>query len=281
VLVARYAKFRDVPLLFRLFPDVVGQLFTVADRDNCGGSFADSRFLLRLNFQEFEHGFQYQRIREGQSEADELWTVGRVSLWPHGFYLGTHFEWRVPVDDDSCLSICWFYQHVPQEREPFHQEKIPYWYAPLKDELTGRWITSHVVNQDFVGWVGQGSVADRTLEHLGESDRGVIMLRRRLLEEARKVEQGLDPKGLVRDPAQNACILLPTIGLEAARTGRPMNEFMQAQQRFRQPGRKLGELPFFAHQPEAIRQQWLNAMGLEDSDSPGQNVRTEPVPQRA
>ena len=57
---------------------------------------------LKLNFVEFEHGFQYQRIREGQSEEDELWTVGRVSLWPHGFSPGRHFEWRVPIDDDNC-----------------------------------------------------------------------------------------------------------------------------------------------------------------------------------
>jgi 5,5'-dehydrodivanillate O-demethylase oxygenase subunit len=232
---------------------------------------------LKLNFQEFEHGFQYQRIREGQSEEDELWTVGRVSLWPHGFYLGSHFEWRIPVDDDNCLNICWFYQHVPKEREPFQQEKIPYWYAPLKDERTGRWITSHTVNQDFVGWVGQGSVADRTLEHLGESDRGVILLRRRMLEEARKVQQGLDPKGLIRDPAQNTCVPLPTVGgLEGVRSGRPMAEFIRAQERFRRPGRRLGELPWFAYQPEDIRQQWLNAMGLADVEqTPSENGRAK------
>ena len=26
------------------------------------------------------------------------------------------------------------------------------------------------MNQDFVAWVGQGAIADRTQEHLGESD---------------------------------------------------------------------------------------------------------------
>jgi 5,5'-dehydrodivanillate O-demethylase len=143
------------------------------------------------------------------------------------------------------------------------QDRIPYWWAPLKDEKTGRWITSHTVNQDFVGWVGQGAIADRTKEHLGESDRGIILLRRRMLEEARKVEQGLDPKAILRDPAQNECIPLPTIGLEAVRTGRPIDEFLQGQARFRRPGMKMGELVWFAHQPEEIRQQWLDAMGVE------------------
>ena len=69
---------------------------------------------LKLNFVEFEHGFQYQRVREGQSEQDELWTVGRVSLWPHGFYLGSHFEWRIPVDDENCLNVCWFFSTSPR-----------------------------------------------------------------------------------------------------------------------------------------------------------------------
>ena len=66
----------------------------------------------------------------------------------------------------------------------------------------GRWITSHVMNQDFVAWVGQGTIADRTQEHLGESDRGIILMRQRMLEEAAVVADGGDPKALVRDPEQ-------------------------------------------------------------------------------
>ena len=40
---------------------------------------------LKLGFDEFEYGFQYRRIREGATEQDPLWTVGRVTLWPNGF----------------------------------------------------------------------------------------------------------------------------------------------------------------------------------------------------
>jgi 5,5'-dehydrodivanillate O-demethylase len=217
---------------------------------------------LRLAFKEFDYGFTYHRILEGMAETHERWQVGRVSLWPHGFYLGGHFEWRIPVDDENSLSVCWFYERVPTEMEPFTQERIPYWYAPLKDERTGRWITSHVINQDFVGWVGQGTIADRTQEHLGESDRGIIQLRRRMLEEAARVERGEEPKGLVRDPAQNECIMLPTADLELLRNGQPMAEMLK-QERFRQASRTPGEFNFFAHQPEAIRQQYRHAMGLD------------------
>ena len=63
------------------------------------------------------------------------------------------------------------------------QGAIPTWTSPIKHPSTGRWITSHVINQDIVAWVGQGTIADRTRETLGASDRGVTMLRRRFFVE--------------------------------------------------------------------------------------------------
>ena len=57
-------------------------------------------------------------------------------------------------------------------------------------------------------------LADRTQEHLGESDRGVIMMRKRMLEQAELVARGGEPKAVIRDPAQNACVRLPIIGRE-------------------------------------------------------------------
>ena len=46
-----------------------------------------------------------QARARGPDERDPYWTVGRVALWPNGFYLGNHFEWRVPVDDENTLSV--------------------------------------------------------------------------------------------------------------------------------------------------------------------------------
>src|SRR4051794_10360911 len=78
---------------------------------------------LKIGFDEFEYGFTYRRILEGQSEDDELWTVGRVCLWPNCLFTGGHFEWRVPVDDSTTLSVGWFFDRVPEEMEPFSQDK--------------------------------------------------------------------------------------------------------------------------------------------------------------
>ncbi len=153
---------------------------------------------LKLVFEEFDYGFVYKRVREGQREGDPVWTIGRVTLWPNGFYLGNHFEWRVPIDDENTLSVCWFFMRVPKGREPYVQDKVPTWISPIKD-ANGRWISSHVINQDIIAWVGQGTIADRTKETLGASDLGIAMMRKRLFDEldavaTRRGAEGDDPQ---------------------------------------------------------------------------------------
>jgi 5,5'-dehydrodivanillate O-demethylase len=235
-----------------------------------GGADGRSPAHLKVGFEEFEYGFTYRRILEGQSEQDELWTVGRCCLWPNCLFTGGHFEWRVPIDDGNMLSVGWFFDRVPNEMEPYRQDRIPYWYSPIKDALTDRWITSHIMNQDFVAWVGQGMVADRSQEHLGESDRGVIMMRRRILEDAERVARGEEPKGVIRDPEQNRCVRLPIIGRDFFVNGSSNVESETSRQRT--PGLPLRrEFPFLVGQPEEVRAAYRRAMGLPD---PGVDARS-------
>jgi 5,5'-dehydrodivanillate O-demethylase oxygenase subunit len=227
---------------------------------------------LRVGFDEFEHGFTYRRILEGQPEDDELWTVGRTCLWPNCLFTGAHFEWRVPIDDANTLSVGWFFDRVPTDMEPFSQERIPYWHGAISDPATGRLITSHVMNQDFIAWTGQGAIADRTREHLGESDRGVILMRRRILEEAKVVTGGGEPKGLIRDPAANVCVELPIIGRRGFVDGYSREEMDR--RRERTPGLQLGhDFIFQAGQPDDVRAAYRRAMGLPPQGSGSPPVR--------
>ena len=212
---------------------------------------------LKLEFEEFEHGFTYKRMREGQSEEDEYWTVGRVALWPNGFYLGRHFEWRVPVDDENTLSVAWFFVRVPKGREPYVQNSVPSWNGPIQDE-DGRWITSHVINQDFVAWVGQGAIADRTQEHLRSSDIGITMMRNRFFEEHRG-DQGR-PRAEGRDPrsGQGAGIDLPDMARELNTQGITLAEF-QNDPLLRQ---RLKEFRHHYGQPPEVRAAFAEAMGI-------------------
>jgi 5,5'-dehydrodivanillate O-demethylase len=56
----------------------------------------------------------------------------------------------------------------------------------------------------------QGRIYDRTNEHLGTSDKGVIMLRQMIKESIEAVQQGHDPYGLIRDVELNDCIVFGT-----------------------------------------------------------------------
>ncbi len=51
-----------------------------------------------------------------------------------------------------------------------------------------------------------GADCDRTQERLTSSDRGVILLREVMFREIKKVQQGQDPMGVIRDPANNPFI---------------------------------------------------------------------------
>jgi 5,5'-dehydrodivanillate O-demethylase oxygenase subunit len=217
---------------------------------------------LRVEFEEFEYGFVYRRLREGMKESDPLWMIGRVCLWPNALFTGSHFEWRVPVDDENMLSVTWAFERVPKECEPYNQGAIPSWYGPVKDPETGRWITSHVMNQDFIAWAGQGSVADRTQEHLGQSDRGIVMLRKRFTEDLDRVERGEDPKALIRDSKINECVSLPIAHRSAFVDGLTLGELR------RHPifSTQLEGYVFQAGQPAEIRKQYEEAMGLCERD---------------
>ena len=60
---------------------------------------------------------------------------------------------------------------------------------------SGRWISSHVINQDIIAWVGQGAIADRTKENIGASDLGIAMIRKRFFDELDAIARGEDAEG--------------------------------------------------------------------------------------
>ena len=81
---------------------------------------------VRVGFDEFEYGFIYTRLdRRMRTKTHPRWTVGRMCLWPNALGTGSHFEWRVPIDDENTLSVTWHFSRVPNEREPYVQDDDP------------------------------------------------------------------------------------------------------------------------------------------------------------
>jgi 5,5'-dehydrodivanillate O-demethylase oxygenase subunit len=217
---------------------------------------------VKIDFREFEYGFTYHRLVEGMAEDHERWTTGRICLWPNCLGPLSHFEYRVPIDDESTLSVGWFYSRVPHEREPYVQETIPAWEAPIHDPATGRLETKHIMNQDFVAWAGQGTIADRTQEHLGISDRGIIAMRQQFLDDIERVARGEDPKGIIRDPAINHNIALPIVDRDLLVHGVSRAEMASDP--------SLDPRAGFVHligQPAHVRDAFLEAMGFAGPDA--------------
>ena len=226
---------------------------------NSDGPYSPSH--LKVGFEEFEYGHIYRRLRDGMDPSHPLWTIGRVCLWPNALFTGTHFEWRVPVDDENTLSVTWSYTKVPKDCEPYVQEgTIPAWHGPIREPDSDRWITSHVMNQDFVAWTGQGAIGDRTKEHLGSSDEGILMVRKRFMEQMERVANGDEPMGVIRDPELNRCVKLPVADRRAVEEGISREDMLKHP--FMR-GFLIDGYPFQRGQPDEIRTDYEKAMGLE------------------
>jgi 5,5'-dehydrodivanillate O-demethylase len=217
---------------------------------------------LKIAFDEYDFGFVYRRITQGSTEESELWTQGRVTLWPNAFYAGDHFDWHTPIDDRTTLRVSWAFVRVPHEREPFMQARpVPAWRGPVRD-MDGRWLQLRPVNQDFVALAGQGEIADRSKEHLVSSDEGVVRLRRRLLAELDAVEAGAEPKALIRDPVANSRVLLPCPNRQIYIDGLPLKQMLAHPSL----GAMIRTYPLQSGEPKAVRDAFLAAMGLEGSE---------------
>ena len=119
---------------------------------------------------------------------------------------GQHrFQIRVPVDDTTTMHY-WYscYRPRPGVAVP-PQPVIPVYEVPWRHS-DGNFIVDFVDGGDIMTWVTQGPIADRTRELLVKSDKGLVMLRQLLNEQVDRVTRGLDPLGVLRDPATNALI---------------------------------------------------------------------------
>jgi 5,5'-dehydrodivanillate O-demethylase len=183
-----------------------------------GVKVAISTHHLKIDFKEFEMGMTKHRLLEGHDENGDDWVVGHPIVFPITLAVGNgdeksryySFQIRVPVDDGHTLHL-WYNAYVPPEGvevAPELTSKLHQYTVPFIDEH-GEYIVDNVDGQDMMAWISQGQIADRSKEHLGSTDKGVVMYRRMLRREMQKVEQGLDPVAVVRDPARNVCIDLP------------------------------------------------------------------------
>ncbi len=155
---------------------------------------------IKTGFDEMEWGILKRRVLEGQTEENDDWAIGHPLVFPFYMRVGGAYidqmQIRVPIDDTHTWKL--FYStHNPGEELTINERPVVYEYL-WKDE-EGRFITDYIEGQDIMAWVSQGAITDRTQEHLGRSDAGVALLRKMFKENMRKVADGEDPIGTIRE----------------------------------------------------------------------------------
>jgi 5,5'-dehydrodivanillate O-demethylase oxygenase subunit len=166
---------------------------------------------VEIGFDRFRYGIIKRRVLEGGSRDDDDWRIGHPLVMPNMVRVGSdrqhRLQIRVPVDDTHTLHF-WYCCWLPGPGRRVHQDDVPVYEVPFRDEC-GEFLLDFVDGGDIMAWVTQGPIADRTRERLVETDRGIALFRRLLLEELERVAIGGDPLGVVRDPAENEMIELP------------------------------------------------------------------------
>jgi 5,5'-dehydrodivanillate O-demethylase oxygenase subunit len=147
-----------------------------------------------------DYGIMKRRVyKDGTVEEHPL-------IFPNILRQGNGTEIRVPLDDTHT----WVYQvrfdasedGSLVEEEPQVQYVLPHKEPSDAAHPFARFKMDDVDQQDYMAWETQGAIADRSKEHLAYSDRGVVLLRRLIGEQIERVQRGLDPMGVVRDPNQ-------------------------------------------------------------------------------
>jgi phenylpropionate dioxygenase-like ring-hydroxylating dioxygenase large terminal subunit len=168
-----------------------------------------------------------------------IWEDGQRE---HSFSGPMMSRWIVPVNDTNTMFI--EFRHVSETAGI-----TPGWWADRDVMLPGQLATGdYEVSQrrpgDYEAQVGQRPIAIHALEHLGTTDRGVIMLRQRIRRGIRAVQAGHAPEGL----CQKAGTIVATycndtiVGVPAASTAEEDQRVM------RMTGRALAE-SYLEHPP--------------------------------
>ena len=165
------------------------------------------RPIVSYDFSLCEWGIEKRLIYGGEFPEEEIrppLIFPNILRIPEGRHERQH--WRVPIDDTSTRII--LIQFTPNESgldEP-PGAVVPMEIVPDDKGSDGEYALNTFNSQDRMAWETQGAIFDRTQEHLGATDIGVLMFRKLLDEQIAIVEAGGEPMAVLRDPAKNQMI---------------------------------------------------------------------------
>ena len=166
-------------------------------------------------FLRFEYGIMKRRATPGKKPGAKAEIDQHPLIFPntlrHVFKmketagkLRHNLQMRVPVDDTHTQVYVVYFE--PNETDHSAADgDVACEFFPVHDEH-GEYRLDQVLVQDAMAWETQGAITDRTQEHLGTGDEGVIMLRKLLREQIEIVRGGGEPLGIIRDGKTNRLI---------------------------------------------------------------------------
>jgi 5,5'-dehydrodivanillate O-demethylase len=132
---------------------------------------------------------------KGGSRQNMVFRTPEDDTTTHNFFISLH-----PRADGKLIH----HDAVPPDRPSATQwVQTEFDVYPAGDE---EWWGVASIAQDRAALEGQGRIADRSRENLGASDKGIALYRKILRESIQAVQEGRDPKGIIRDPAKNRLI---------------------------------------------------------------------------
>ncbi len=193
----------------------------------------------KIGFDVFKHGIIKRRTWGDETEESPDWKRGHPILFPNILVVGSgdslNFQFRVPVDDTHTLHI---YYTVYTPGGYVSQDSVPVFEIPmpLPDE-NGQppWdLLDNAPGQDIFAWVTQGPIAARPRERLGRSDEGIILFRKLLEDNLKKLQAGEEPMNVFRNPAEADSIDLVTERDHSDRPGGPAIKYSPIGPRIRE-----------------------------------------------
>jgi hypothetical protein len=119
--------------------------------------------------------------------------------------------WRMPIDDYNTRTFTVkFFPNGTDRRGNDAKEARPKPPALMRGTRR-QWDMATINGQDNAAQVGQGAIVDRTREHLGHSDRGVIQVRKLWKNVIEMSARGEEPANLIRDAADNRLVHVDVI----------------------------------------------------------------------
>lgn len=176
-----------------------------------------------------EYGLRLVTLRK----LSEAQTHGRSThiLFPQTFVIPMNAEmtitqWHVPVDDTSCYWYSIFTSFTtPVDKKTMREQRLKTYpapdYKPLHNRSTGWGFNADEQAKSTYTGMGMdinihdqfacesaGPISDRTKEHLGTSDKGIVLYRRLLVDAIHKVQKGEKPM-MVLDAKQASALTGP------------------------------------------------------------------------